>query len=144
MELSGTSALKFCAPCYSAVADRGSGLCFPSYLALQTFTGRCRGAVATAIRHLEHAGIIKVTRRLKRIWVNRVSPITGRPERIQVTAQDSNLYGFSSPDAVASLLDGFAERYAAPKSRQVNILTVLFRRIKAESTIQAGKPYLEI
>jgi hypothetical protein len=46
-------------------------------LALQALTGRCRGAIAAAVRRLERVGIIKVTRRLKRIAIARLSPITG-------------------------------------------------------------------
>jgi hypothetical protein len=122
-------------------ADRKSGLCFPSYLALQMLTGRCRGAIAAAICRLEHAGIIKVTRRLKRVWIDRRSPITGLPEHIQVTVQDSNLYAFSSQDALDRRLDGFVERYSASRPRQIDILARLLRRMEAESTGQAGESY---
>jgi len=65
-------------------ANRATGLCFPGYLTLQAMTGRCRGAAAAARRRLESSGIVKVTRRLKWIWLDRLSPITGRAEGIQV------------------------------------------------------------
>ncbi len=106
-------------------ADRRTGLCFPSYLTLQALTGRCRGAIAAALRRLEHAGIIKIMRRLKRIWIERLSPITGRPERIMATVQDSNLYGFSGPEALASRLDGYVEAYAPPLPRKTDVLARL-------------------
>jgi hypothetical protein len=123
-------------------ADRRTGLCFPSYLTLQALTGRCRGAIAAAIRRLEHAGIIKVTRRLKRICIDRASPITGLPEQIMVTVQDSNLYASSGPAALVGRLDGFAEGYAAPPPRQVDIIARLLRRMEAESVAQDGEPSL--
>ncbi len=37
-------------------ADRHTGLCFASYLALQALTGRCRGAIAAALKRLESCG----------------------------------------------------------------------------------------
>ena len=93
-------------------ADKRTGLCFPSYLTLQALTGRCRGAIAAALRRLERAGIIRITRRLKRILIQRLSPITGQPERIMATVQDSNLYTFTGPAALAGWLDGYVEAYA--------------------------------
>ena len=106
-------------------ADKRTGLCFPSYLTLQVLTGRCRGAIAAALKRLEHAGIIRITRRLKRIWVARLSPITGQPERIMGTVQDSNLYAFSGPAALAGRLDGYVEAYASPMPRKVDVLARL-------------------
>ena len=106
-------------------ADKRTGLCFPSYLTLQALTGRCRGAIAAALRRLERAGIIRITRRLKRILIQRLSPITGQPERIMATVQDSNLYGFSGPTALAGRLDGYIEAYASPLPRKVDVLARL-------------------
>ena len=68
-------------------ANIHTGLCFPSYRTLQALTGLSRGGLAAALKRLEHAGIIKITRRLKRIWIGRLSPITGHPERIMATVQ---------------------------------------------------------
>lgn len=114
-----------------------SGLCFPSYLQLQLMTGRCRSAVAAALKRLETAGIIKVTRRLKRIVVERLSPITGLPERITLTTQDSNLYAFDRPDALASDIDGIIEAWIPPSPRQVDNIMRLVRRFEeAESAIR--------
>lgn len=123
-------------------ADRHSGLCFPSYLTLQALTGRCRGAIAAAIKRLEKAGIIKVTRRLKRISIDRLSPITGLPERIMATVQDSNLYAFDGPEAFAGRLDALTEGFAAPPPRKIDIVARLLRRMEAESIGQGGEPSL--
>jgi Helix-turn-helix domain len=106
-------------------ADKRTGLCFPSYLTLQALTGRCRAAIAAALTRLEHAGLIKITRRLKRIWIERISPITGRLERIMATVQDSNLYGFSGPAALAGRLDAYVEAYASPLHRKADVLARL-------------------
>jgi hypothetical protein len=119
-------------------ANRRTGLCFPSYLILQAITGRSRGSIAAALRRLERAGIIKVIRRLKRIWIDRMSPITGQPERIMATVQDSNLYAFSGPAALAGQLDGYVEAYAPPPARKIDVLARLVKRIQAESTDQGG------
>jgi hypothetical protein len=123
-------------------ANRATGLCFPSYLTLQAMTGRCRGAVAAALRRLESTGIIRVTRRLKRIWLERKSPITGQAERIQVTVQDSNLYAFSGPTAFAARLDSLVETPPPKPLDQLDLLTRLARRLEAESTAKGGKPNL--
>jgi DNA-binding transcriptional regulator YhcF (GntR family) len=53
-----------------------SGLCFPSYLTLSAMTGYCRSTIAKALQRLESAGIVRITRRLKRILVTRQSPLT--------------------------------------------------------------------
>jgi hypothetical protein len=106
-------------------SDKGSGLCFPSYLTLQALTGRCRGAIAAALKRLEHAGIISITRRLKRVIIERLSPITGQPERIIGTVQDSSLYAFSGPAALAGRLDGYVEAYASPLPRKIDVLARL-------------------
>jgi len=43
-----------------------TGLCDPSYTAIQARTGLCRGAVADAVARLEQSGFIRVLRRLVR------------------------------------------------------------------------------
>jgi hypothetical protein len=111
-------------------ADKRTGLCFPSYLTLQALTGRCRAAVAAALRRLERAGILLITRRLKRIWIDRLSPITGQPERILATVQDSNLYSFSGAEALASRIDAYVAGYAAPLARKVDVLRRLALAMK--------------
>jgi hypothetical protein len=76
--------------------NRRTGLCCPSYVALQSITGLCRGSIATALARLEASGNLKIVRRLVRKAVVRVSPITGAQEVITTTLQDVNAYSFSS------------------------------------------------
>ena len=46
---------------------RGSdGLCCPSYTVLMAATGLCRQSIANALKRLEAAGILRITRRLVR------------------------------------------------------------------------------
>jgi hypothetical protein len=73
-----------------------NGLCCPSYETLQDATGLCRASIAAGIERLERSGVIKVVRRLVRHLVERISPITGEPERIMATVQASNLYAFTT------------------------------------------------
>jgi hypothetical protein len=96
-------------------------------------------AIAAALRRLEHAGVIKITRRLKRIWIERLSPITGQPERIMATVQDSSLYCFSGPAALAGRLDGFIEAYASPVPRKVAVLARLIASLTKEP---GSSPYV--
>lgn len=129
-------------------ADKRTGLCFPSYLTLQALTGRCRGAIAAALKRLEHAGIVRITRRLKRVLVERFSPVTGNPERIIGTVQDSSLYAFSSPATLASSLDGYVEAYALPLPRKVDVLARLIVSLKKRTgaspcAVDSASPGLE-
>ena len=77
--------------------NRSSGLCCPSYTALQACTGLCRQAIADALARLEHAGIVRIVRRIARERITRLSPFTGEPETILTTVQLSNLYSFGPP-----------------------------------------------
>lgn len=79
--------------------NRSSGLCCPSYTALQACTGLCRQAIADALARLEHAGIVRIVRRIARERITRLSPYTGKPETIVTTLQQSNLYSFGRPQA---------------------------------------------
>jgi hypothetical protein len=74
-----------------------NGLCCPSYVTLQACTGLCRASIAAGLERLERSGIIKVVRRIVRQVIERISPITGNPERIVGTVQASNLYAFPVP-----------------------------------------------
>lgn len=67
-----------------------TGLCCPSYDALQKATGFCRQTIANAIERLEAIGLLKVTRRLTR-EINDVG--------VLICRQGSNLYGFSEAPA---------------------------------------------
>lgn len=68
--------------------NRASGVCNPSYDALQTATGLCRESVARGLDRLEAAGILQRTRRIIREIVD---------GSILVTRQASNLYRLSDP-----------------------------------------------
>ena len=71
---------------------RGSdGLCCPSYVALMAATGLCKQSIANALKRLEAAGIVRVTRRLVREVVD------GGGFMMTVCRQGSNLYSCHEP-----------------------------------------------
>jgi hypothetical protein len=76
--------------------NRKSGLCCPSYTALQAMTGLCRDSIARALARLEASGLVKIVRRLVRKAITRVSPITGHQQLVVTTLQDVNAYSFSN------------------------------------------------
>ncbi len=67
--------------------NRKTGLCYPSYSAIQEATGLCRQSIARALDRLERAGVLRITRRLVRI----ASEAGGI-----ICRQWSNLYGFAA------------------------------------------------
>jgi hypothetical protein len=71
--------------------NRRSGLCCPSYTAMQEATGLCRDAVARGVACLERAGVLTVTRRLRRQQVERVNGNTGLHEAYFGVVQDTSL-----------------------------------------------------
>jgi len=75
-------------------ANGRTGLCCPSYTALQCATGLCRQAIADALSRLEASGLVKITRRIVRERITRISPITGLVEQYVGTIQTSSLYAF--------------------------------------------------
>ena len=68
--------------------NRKTGLCFPSYDAIQEVTGLCRQSIAVALQRLESAGVLKITRRLIRV----AGALGGA-----ICQQCSNLYAFAEP-----------------------------------------------
>ena len=68
--------------------NRKSGLCFPSYDAIQEVTGLCRQSIAVALQRLESAGVLKITRLLIRV----AGALGGA-----ICQQCSNLYAFAEP-----------------------------------------------
>jgi len=74
-----------------------SGLCCPSYTALQCATGLCRQAIADALFRLEATKLLTITRRLVRERITRPCPYTGRPIAHVQAVQGSNLYAFNLP-----------------------------------------------
>jgi hypothetical protein len=75
--------------------NRKSGLCFPSYRALQDATGFCRQTIAKALRALEAVGVLIVTRRLVRVRDD--------ARGIVMTRQGSNVYRFQAMPALVPL-----------------------------------------
>jgi len=68
--------------------NRKTGVCFPSYDAIQEATGLCRQSIAVALQRLEAAGVLIITRRLIRV----ASALGGA-----ICQQMSNLYAFAEP-----------------------------------------------
>lgn len=90
-------------------ANNATGLCCPSYNALQDRTGLCRQSVANGLARLERCGIVRIVRRLCRV--------DGR------TRQATSLYTFSTPGPWADHLRRQCERRAPfPDKRQLDLL----------------------
>jgi hypothetical protein len=103
--------------------NTSTGLCCPSYDALQEATGLCRQTIAHALARLERAGIIRIVRRLCRQWVERVNPATGQTERYIGTTQTTSLYTLHEPGAWADHLPAPDGRRAPfPATRQLSLL----------------------
>lgn len=100
-----------------------NGLCNPSYGAIQGRTGLCRQSIANALARLERAGVLVIVRRLVRQVVDRISPVTGLPERYVGTVQTSNLYRIQPPAAYAEHLTLPVGKAAPfPPPRQLELL----------------------
>jgi hypothetical protein len=68
-------------------ANASDGLCMPSYDCLQSESGFARQTIASCLRRLEQAGIIKIARRLIRQVI----------DGVLVVRQASNCYAFNLP-----------------------------------------------
>jgi hypothetical protein len=100
-----------------------TGLCCPSYRALQDKTGLCRASIAAGLARLERTGIVQIVRRLVRQRVDRISPITGLPESFVGTTQATSLYSLHPPGPWADELERPAGRRAPfPTRRQLSLL----------------------
>jgi hypothetical protein len=75
----------------------------PSYAAIQRKTGLCRATIAKALDRLRQTGILRMTRRIKRVQVTRTSPVTGLLERYVGTVQDTSLLQLRLPETVAAI-----------------------------------------
>jgi hypothetical protein len=103
--------------------NRRTGLCCPSYTAMQEATGLCRQTVAVAIACLERAGVLTVTRRLRRERVERVNGATGLHEFYNGVVQDTSLYILSPPAAwVEHLPVPNTRRAPFPAPRQLALI----------------------
>lgn len=81
---------------------RSDGMCCPSYVQLMAATGFCKQSIANALKRLEAAGILTITRRLVRIVVNGATFVR----------QASNLYSIHEP---AEHANGLPVRTPAPR-----------------------------
>jgi hypothetical protein len=88
--------------------NRKTGLCYPSYDALQATTGLCRQSIAVALDRLERAGVLRITRRMVRI----VGELGGI-----ICQQSSNLYAFAELSGQLDLGATTRPRLALPNPR---------------------------
>ena len=91
--------------------NRKTGLCYPSYDALQATTGLCRQSIAVALDRLERAGVLRITRRMVRI--------AGELGGI-ICQQSSNLYAFAELPGQLDLGATTAPPRLSPRPRVYN------------------------
>jgi hypothetical protein len=116
------------------ILNHRSGLCCPSYRALQDKSGLCRASIANGLARPERAGIVQIVRRIVRTRVNRISPITGEPESSVGTVQTTSLYSLHPPGAWADHLERPGGRRAPfPTKRQLSLLEALSLALKQSS-----------
>jgi hypothetical protein len=127
--------------------NRRTGLCCPSYVALQSITGLCRASIAAALARLEASGIVKIVRRLVRKPMVRVSPTTGFQEVITATLQDTNCYSFSGephpiplPASAAKVRPFPVQRVAPPAQRSLPFEPSLNPREETDQVIKIRGP----
>ena len=118
-------------------ANSKSGLCSPSLLQIQAATGLSRQAVADALARLEASGLLRITRRIVRTVVDRVSPITGLPERFIGTVQAPSLYAFPGAIRAEGVFSAPANARPFPARRKASFFG-LFGSWEAGSTKQTG------
>jgi hypothetical protein len=75
--------------------NQRTGRCDPSYEALMAVTGFCRQTIARGLAMLESCGLLRITRRIERAPVTRISAITGEPETYIGTVQRPSVYAFA-------------------------------------------------
>lgn len=106
--------------------NASSGLCCPSYRAIQDHTGLCKQSIATAIAKLETAGVLSIVRRLCRQTIRRISPWTNLPEDIMTTTQATSLYRLQMPGAWSTALARPCHKPAPfPSRRQLDLLQAM-------------------
>jgi hypothetical protein len=111
-------------------ANAKDGLCFPSYDALEAATGLCRRTIASCLKRLEAAGIIRVARRLVRQVV----------DGIICVRQGSNAYAFSLP-ANGQAYRAPSRVYRALANSTQKKITRLLRQVTAGLAMQdKGRP----
>jgi len=105
--------------------NRATGLCCPSYIALQEATGLCRQTIASALERLAGAGIVSWTRRIVRESV----------KGIVVTRQASNVYRMQEPTGTPH--QASARSRSFPTRGPLAALAAMALR-RAESTRKGG------
>lgn len=116
-------------------ANGRTGLCCPSLTQLQACTGLCRQAICDALARLEASGLLKITRRIVRTAVERVSALTGLPERFTGTVQASSLYAFPGAIRAEGVFSAPASARPFPARREASFLDLLIGSV-AGSTRQ--------
>jgi hypothetical protein len=94
--------------------NHATGRLDPSYDALAEAAGAARSTAQASIAKLERYGFLERVRRLVRVRVRYVSPITGEPAARVRAVQDTNGYRLSSPSQTERMEPG----REAPKLRK--------------------------
>jgi hypothetical protein len=93
----GQSALMVLRALLCHFLDTKSGRCDPSYKQIQKQTGFCVQTIAVALKRLERAGILEITRRIARIGVKLWNEFTGRFVWRERVEQQTNAYMVNVP-----------------------------------------------
>lgn len=114
-------------------ANSRTGICFPSYTALQCATGLCRQTIADALARLSAVGLVKIVRRLVRAKVRRVCSVSGQLQEFITTVQGSNIYSFAV-SAVADHVPAQSENARPfPARRQLTLIERLMRPVSGST-----------
>lgn len=114
--------------------NRATGLCCPSYYALQDVTGLCRQSIACGLARLERTGIVRIVRRLCRQHVNRDG------WSFVNTTQATSLYAMHRPPAWAEHLPRQTSKHAPfPDRRQLGFLLETVARWKVQPSLASRK-----
>jgi hypothetical protein len=93
----GQSALMVLRALLCHFLDTKSGRCDPSYKQIQKQTGFCVQTIAVALKRLERAGILEITRRIARIGAKLWNELTGRFVWRERVEQQTNAYRVNVP-----------------------------------------------
>ena len=93
----GQSALMILRALVCHFLDTKSGRCDPSYKQIQKQTGFCVQTIAVALKRLERAGILDITRRIARKGAQLWNELTGRFVWRERVEQQTNAYRVNFP-----------------------------------------------
>ena len=121
----GQSALMILRALLCHFLDTKSGRCDPSYKQIQKQTGFCVQTIAVALKRLERAGILDITRRIARKGAQLWNELIGRFVWRERVEQQTNAYrvNFPTPDRTSSAI---SERRCSSPNRM--LLAILLRR----------------